>query len=145
MVFVHSCNVQGLRKLRFNKRVYSDSPSRGEHLLRCGIDTSNRYIYITMQSHQTFYMWRAPPEMRHWYQRIHSNHYHNILQYKQSLPNNRASAQPRSTLSHFTIVYQSLPKNRATAQCLQGPGSPPNSLLRLRETPYTTLIVFPAL
>ena len=43
------------------------------------------------------------------------------LQYKQSLPNNRASTQP------------------------QGLGSPPNSLLRFRETPYTTLLVFPDL
>ena len=44
------CNVQGLRmittktQLRFNNRVYSDSPSHGEYLLRCGIDTSNRYV-----------------------------------------------------------------------------------------------------
>ena len=52
------------------------------------------------------------------------------LQYKQSLPNNRASAHPR---------------NRATAQSPQGLGSPPKSLLRLWETPYTTLLVFPAL
>ena len=45
------------------------------------------------------------------------------LQYKQSLPNNRASAQPRSP-------------HRAS-------GAP--QILRLRKTPYTTLLVFPAL
>ena len=42
----------------------------------------------------------------------------------------------------LTIAH---PRNRTTAQFPQGLGSPPNSLLRLRETPYTTLLVFPAL
>ena len=46
------------------------------------------------------------------------------LQYKQSLPNNRASAQPRSS-------------HRASGA--------PRIVLRLRETPYTTLLVFPGL
>ena len=49
------------------------------------------------------------------------------LQYKQSLPNNRASAHPR---------------NRAVPT---GHRDPPNSFLMLRETPYTTLLVFPGL
>ena len=46
-----------------------------------------------------------------------------------------------------TLQYkQSLPNNRTIAQSPQGPREPPKySLLRLRETPYTTLLVFPAL
>ena len=56
------------------------------------------------------------------------HHSNDALQYKQSL--SRTTAHPRI---------------RATAQFPQGLGSPPNSLLRLRETPYTTLTVFPVL
>ena len=55
--------------------------------------------------------------------------------------------------NYYTTVHTVSPEqprirasaNHATAQFPQGLGSPPNSLLRLRETPYMTLLAFPAL
>ena len=108
--------------ITFNNRVYSGSQSHGEHLLRSGINIHN---HITIRSHPTVHMWRIPPEMRHWYQQYIFNHDH-----------------------YYTTVQTVSPEQpriRATAQFPQGLGSPPSSLLRLRETPYTTLLVFPAL
>ena len=68
----------------------------GEHLLRCGIDTSTYIVFIIIIYYSTNNLSRTTAQLR-----------------------------IRTTV--------------------QGLGSPPNSLLRLRETPYTTLLVFPAL
>ena len=92
----------------------------GEYLLRCGINTSIILI----------------------------SYYNPTLQYKQSLPGNTRFPRIRATV--YTISPGGTPTVRAsaqppTAQLPQGLGSPPNSPLRLRETPYTTLLVFPVL
>ena len=110
--------------ITFNSRVYYDSPSPGEHLLRCGIDTSNTYVHhhTTHQAVITCgeYLLRCG---------IDTSIY--ILHYNQ-----------------FTIVQFDSPEQpriRATAHHPQGLGRPLNSLLRLRENPYTTRLVFPVL
>ena len=41
------------KKLRFNNRVYSDSLSHVEHLLRCGIDTSTCIVFIIIIYYST--------------------------------------------------------------------------------------------
>ena len=90
-------------QLRFNNRVYSDSPSRGENLLRCGINTSTYTVFIIIIYYSTNSLSRTTAHTR-----------------------NCATVQPRNS-------------RRASG------ARPPNSLLRLRETPYATLLVFPAL
>ena len=109
-----------------------DCPSPGEHPLRCGMDT-NIYLQLHHNSPNGYYMWRTPPEMRHGYQHIFS-----FTKVKSSCLI-FTSADSRANRSSFRAT--GLPCNRtfrATGLSVQHPhgfGSPPNSPLRLWETP----------
>ena len=92
-----------------------------------------------------YHMWRTPPEMRHWYQHIHSSQYNQFVIVQSScliFARGRLSPEP-------VFRATGLPRNRTfratglSAQHLQGFGSPPNSPLRLRETPYGRSTHFP--
>ena len=89
--------------------------------MRCGIDTSNIYVnhYTTHQAVITCgeHLLRCGIDTSNTYFTLQSIHYSTIDSPKQ-------------------------PRIRATTQHPQGLGSPPNSLVRLRETPYTTLLVY---
>ena len=51
-------------QLRFNNRVYLDSLSRGEYLLRCGIDTSTYIVFIIIIYYSTHSLSRTTAHLR---------------------------------------------------------------------------------
>ena len=90
-------------------------------------------------------MWRTPHEMRHLYQHIHSLPYNQFNKVKSScliFSRGRLSPEP-------VFRATGLPRNRTfratglSVQHPQGFGSPSNSPLRLRETPYVRSTHFP--
>ena len=95
--------------ITFNSRVYYDFPSLGEHLLRCGIDTSNIYIYIYIYIFTSPYnhtkrftcgehLLRCGIDTSIYIVFIIINTLqHNKLSRTTAHPRNRASAQPRNT------------------------------------------------
>ena len=121
--------------ITFNSRVYCDSPSLGEHLLRCGIDTSNIYVFTSQYNHTKRFTCGE-----HLLRCGIDTSIYIVIIIINTLQSNKLSR----TTAHPRIRATAQPRNRATAQHPQGLGNPPNNLLRLLETPYTTLLVFPA-
>ena len=113
--------------ITFNNRVHH-FPSLGEHLLRCGIGTSNIYVITSPNNHTKRFTCGE-----HLLSGIDSSIYIVII-IIHTLQSNNLSR----TAAHRCNCASTQPCNRATAHHPQGLGSPPSSLHRLRETPYTT-------
>ena len=107
--------------ITFNSRVYYYSQSLGEHLLRCGIDTSNIYLFTSPYNHTKRFTCGE-----HLLRCGIDTSIYIVIIIINTLQSNKLSR----TTAHL--------RNRATGQHPQGLGSPPNILHRLRETPYTT-------
>ena len=90
-------------------------------------------IYSLSHNHQRLHMWRIPPEMRHWYQHIHSfitSKHYSLNNPSQSLPRNRAGRLFRAGRPFHASAQQ-----RNTQRDSEVPRS---ASLGPRETPYDT-------